>query len=187
MANNNENILVAGDAVLTIAIGKLDRSKWATSVDAVLAPEFAGGEIGFITEDGETLSRSIDTTSINMHQQTSVRTIVTGGTQEFSFSAGETNKLVQDLYYGTVKAVGETYRTVKAENALTITFNYDSYDVQQGFEKQIRLAGSGLIYPSGDVTFTRTGEAQYPFTIAINGDMIQSDKLVEEAEEDEEA
>lgn len=182
MANDNRNILVAGDAVLNIAIGALARSRWATSVDQELDPAFANGNIGFITEDGEALNRTIETTNINMHQQVNVRTVVSGGTQEFTFAAGETNKLVLDLFYGKVKEAGATHRVVNGTDALTVTFNYDSFDVQQGFEKRIRLAGMGLIYPNAETPFTRDGVTMYPFTISIMGDMYQSDELVEPEE-----
>ena len=182
MANNNQNIMVAGDAILHLYIGALPKSKWATTVDQELAPEFAGGEIGFITEDGEALNRTVETTNINMHQQVNVRTVVSGGSQEFNFSAGETNKLTQDIFYGTVKAPGATYRTVNASSALTVTFNYDSFDIQQGFEKKIRLAGMGLIYPSAEAPFTRDGVTNYPLTISIQGDMYQSDEIIDEEE-----
>lgn len=182
MANNDRNIFIAGDANVIVAKGRVAKSLWPTSIDGVLDASFQY-DLGFITEDGEALSRSITTEAISMHQQSNVRTVVTGGEQTFSFTAGEAREIVKDLFFGTDKVLG--YRDVKADASKVITFVYDAWDTQEGFEKQLRLVGYGLITPNGDLSLTRSAEAGFALTINIMGDLreISTDEYEDEVPE----
>lgn len=170
MANDNSNILVAGDAVLTVALQKLPKSAWATTTDEELNAAFAGGEVGLITEDGESLAREVQTENLSAHQQANVRTLTSGGEITFNFTAMETNDIVETLWFGVDKAAGG-YRDTPADAAQTVTFVHDVKDIQEGFKKRTRIVGVGLVTPDSEASFTRTAETGWPFKITVMGDL----------------
>lgn len=170
MANDNTNIMIAGDAILTVAKGNLPKAQWPTTATGELDAAFADGELGLITSDGENFTREVSTENLDAHQQTSVRTVVSGGEMSLNFSAMETNEMVEDLWFGADLG-SNTYRDVKADGAQVITFVYDAVDTGAGFEKNVRYVGVGLITPDGEISYTRTEQASYPFKISIMGEV----------------
>lgn len=96
MANTQEAIRVAGDAVVSVApVGT------PAPVDASTALDAAFVEIGFTSPDGETFANNTDTTDIRVHQSFYVqRKIVTGRDSTVSFDMSEWNPESVRLAFG---------------------------------------------------------------------------------------
>lgn len=69
--------------------------------DALAALTGAWADLGYLTEDGITLSKSVDSTDINAWQSgVPVRTIITGQTLTLNFPMQQTNSITIGVYFG---------------------------------------------------------------------------------------
>lgn len=166
-ANDNTEIAVIGDAVVNVVIGALPKTEWRRkTTDAI---PVAAREIGLITEDGETLTRSVDITTINSHQGSNQRSFTNNGTMSFSFAAQQFNEIVKELWLGSAADAVDGFTDVAMDGGITATIFYDAWDIHNGFERHITIDGTGLFTPNGDLTFAKAAEANFPLTFTFNG------------------
>jgi hypothetical protein len=111
------------DAVLVALTGAVLSAPAGTAgpVDPTTAWAAAWINLGWISEDGVTESYSDDSNEIKAWQGgTTVRTVITGSTATYQFTAIETNKEVLARYHkgSTVTAdVGNTFSTIEIASA----------------------------------------------------------------------
>ena len=174
MANNPTNIFVSGDSTMTVDfdITGYNLSNMPTTVDQPLTI-IDGGSLGLTSEDGENLNRSVSTTALNAHQEANVRMLVTDGTITISLSALESNAIANRLYWGT--SVGTGSEDLDPAALTYVIGYYDTYDIQDGFEKAIRYAGLFSVTPNGDVANQRGGASQFSFTFTSIGKVRRTD------------
>lgn len=169
MANNAKNILVSGNAMVHVVIGGLPRAEWPKSYDEVLPANAV--DLGLTNDDGEALDRAIETASIHAHQGPNQRTISTGGEMNLSLSALEHNPVSEQLYFGAAYVDGVS--EVNADTITTVTVIYDTFDIQNGYEKAIRIVGDATVSPNGSITYTRSDATPLPLMFKFNGSIVR--------------
>lgn len=105
---------------------------------ALMALDAAFSELGYIDEDGVTLTPSTDTTDIMMWQSvTAVKTTLDSASFEINFNMGQVNKTTWGLYFFNsdwVNNFGEAKNTLLSnpgsqEKAVVVTWQDDEEDV----------------------------------------------------------
>lgn len=168
MANTAENIFAYGDSVVSILPEGITRDEWPTTWDEALP---AGTlVVGFTSTDGETLTKTVETTDIDANQQAKVRQLASNGSATLDFTALEDNPVTRWLYNAVQPTEGTDYTDVtNFANSVTRVICYDTSDTQDGFEKHKRFVGLANILPNGGVTFVRGSAAQRPFQASFLG------------------
>jgi hypothetical protein len=172
MAQDATNINVSGDALVHYKEGFLARADWPTTTNAVLT---GFTELGLTVEAGESINRAVETVAINAHQGSNQRLVATGGTTTLEVTALEDNAFTRSLYLGSVAdAEGITTLTPNAIRSGTVV--YDTFDIQSGYEKEVRYVGWVTITPNGAVTYSAAEAATFPLLITFQGLPIRIDK-----------
>jgi hypothetical protein len=173
MANDATNINVSGDAILHFKDGFLPRVEWPTATDTTLAVGF--NEFGLTVEAGESINRAVETVSINAHQGSNQRMLATSGTLTIEVTALEDNALTRGLYLGSI-ADGSGVTTLTPNAIRSGTVVYDTFDIQDGYEKEVRYVGWATVTPNGAVTYSAAEAATFPLLITFQGLPIRIDK-----------
>lgn len=168
MANEATNVFAYGDSVVSILPEGITKAQWPTSWDEELP---VGTQVlGFTSTDGETFTRSVDTTAIDANQQATVRQIASNGTATLDFTSLEDNAVSRWLYNAAVEADGEDYTDVDdLTKTVTRTLVYDTSDTQEGFIKHKRYVFEANVVPNGGISYARGSAAQRPFKATALG------------------
>jgi hypothetical protein len=130
-------------------------------------------ELGYVSEEGITESRSRSTNDIRAWQNGDVvRTVVTDSTVTFSFTLLETTQEVLEAYYGTTAttAVGEgSIQILGAETGGRFSWVIDIID---GAHATRIYVPQGEVSEPGEITYANGDAIRYGFTITaypVNG------------------
>lgn len=173
MATDSTNINVSGDALVHFMDGFLPRGEWPTTVDAEL-PALAN-ELGLTISAGESITRGVETVTIDAHQGPNQRMLPTTGSFVMEVTALEDNEFTRGLYLGA-KADANGVTELKPGAIRSGTAFYDTFDIQEGYEKSVRYVGWATVTPNGAVTYSATEAATFPLTITFQGVPIRIDK-----------
>lgn len=166
-ANDNTELGVFGDAVINVKIGTTPRSEWRKkTTDPILADS---QEIGLITEDGETFTRSVDITTINSHQGSNQRSFTTNGSFTLAFTAQQFRPIVKQLYLGSAVDAVNGFTEVDPDASVVGTLQYDAWDFHQGFERHLTVDAVGLFTPNGDLNIAKAAESNFPLLFTAMG------------------
>lgn len=165
MANDPTALLVSGDAMVNAVFGTVDPAEIPTTATSPIPS--ASVLLGLTNEDGEKLNRTVDLTTINAHQMSSVRTIASGGSITLELTALEWNDISSHFYWGAEAVAGK--RVVKADSVVTAFVIYDTVDVTTG--KFVRVMGNATVTPNGSLDFKKTAETGIPLLFTFNGDI----------------
>lgn len=164
MPNNAGNVVVAGDG--TAYVGPITTPAPTNAATALNAGFL---EMGFITEDGATLTQGQELTDINAWQSFyPIRRIVTGRTVQVAFSMREFNKRAVEF------ATGGTITTNAAEWKLTppgpSTDTRKSLVLEwlDGSKKYRLYVPVGLVAEDVESTMARTDSVNLPIVFAAS-------------------
>ena len=162
MANNANNVIVAGDgSVYVAAVGTTAPTNYATALNAGFTA------LGFISEEGATFTESKDITDINAWQSFyAIRKIVTARNVQVSFALREWNKrTVEFALGGTVSVNAAEWKYVPpspstiSEKALVLEWLDGSKGYRLYFPR-------GIVTEAVESTLTRTSAADLPVTFS---------------------
>lgn len=166
--SNPANILVGSNGTISVAP---TGTTLPTTVDGALNAAFEA--VGYISEDGITLSSSVEVSDIAAFQSLMpVRRVVTGRTMDVSFVLREWSAANVELAFGggeVTEAGGEyTYTPPAAGDALAekaVVIDWNDGD------KQYRLVCARVVATeSVETNIVRTGAADLPITFSVMED-----------------
>lgn len=166
--NNNQEIFAYGDSVVSILPAGVTKAQWPTTWSQALP---VGTQVlGFTSTDGETFTRTVETTDIDANQQAKVRQIASSGSATLEFTSMEDNEVSRWLYSAVQAPVSGEYTDVEDLTAtVTRVLVYDTSDTQEGFIKHKRYVFLANIIPNGGITYARGGVANRPFMATALG------------------
>lgn len=153
MANVATEVRVASDG--HISVGNVGT---AAPADASAAPGVGWTDLGYASEDGVTLTPSMDTEDINAWQSAvPVRRIVTGSSLELGFTLIQSNTDVMSLYFNAEVIAGPpvSFEIPVAPDPLERALLIDWIDGGENFRLYVPRA---QLSDTGEVTLAR-GEA----------------------------
>lgn len=150
MANTATEVRVASDG--HIQVGNVGT---AAPADAVVAPGVGWTDLGYASDDGVTITPSLDTDDINAWQSAvPVRRIVTGSSLEIGFTLLQSNAETFGLYFNATVA-GSTFEIPVAPDPLERALLIDWIDGTENFRLYVPRA---QLTDTGEATLAR-GEA----------------------------
>jgi hypothetical protein len=150
MANVATEVRVASDGHIQVgAVGV------AAPADATAAPGVGWTDLGYASEDGVTITPSLDTEDINAWQSAvPVRRIVTGSSLEIGFTLLQSNEDTMALYFNAVQN-GSNFELPVAPAPLERALLVDWIDGGENFRLLVPRA---QLTDAGELTLAR-GEA----------------------------
>ncbi len=168
MAANADNVLVGSGGTIYIAP---TGTTMPTNIDGALNAAFE--EVGYISEDGITISAGVETAEVGAFQSFyPVRRLVTGRTLDLSFALREWREATLLLAFGggeVAEAAGVyTYTPPAAGDAL---FERAMVVEWRDGDKDYRLVvPRGVVTESVETNITRSSAADLPVTFSVLSD-----------------
>lgn len=174
MAVNAANVLVGAPdqattgAILSAPVGTL---KPASAV-AVLDKDFK--DMGYISEDGLTLTPNYSTTDINDWSGALVRRILQTFDGQLSWAHLETNEESLRVWAGDVTVKAATPTSGKQIEAALGAIEHPrkawAFKVKDGNQRVLIYVPDGQVTEAGEVTFTKSGAITWPVTLSTYPD-----------------
>jgi hypothetical protein len=158
------------DAVLVALTGAVLSAPAGTAgpADPTTAWAAAWVNLGWISEDGVTESYSDDSNEIKAWQGgTTVRTVITGSTATYQFTAIETNKEVLARYHkgsNVTADVGNTFSTIEIASAQADSRAW-GFDVIDGTNHIRIVLERAEVTERGDITYNSSDAIGYEMTV----------------------
>lgn len=150
MANVATEVRVASDGHIRVAA-----TGTAAPADAIVDPAAAYTDLGYASEDGVTITPSLDTEDINAWQSAvPVRRIVTGSSLEIGFTLIQSNADTLELYFNATQN-GSNFEIPVAPAPLERALLVDWIDAGENFRLYVPRA---QLTDAGEMTLAR-GEA----------------------------
>lgn len=164
---------MAGQAASEIRVGANGTIYIAPSGTAgpanITAPWTGFTNIGFATEDGAKLSRSMDTNMVKGWQSISVlRYLITGVGLTAAFTLLQSDKDIIQLYFGggTVTAQGGGSFLYNISSAPTVDERVFGLEWVDGSFTYRFVMGRCMVTETGETTVGRDDAIQWPFTLS---------------------
>src|SRR5215210_883604 len=171
MAKNTSFIHTFGDQTSAVFVAP----KGSTGPTGLAAPAAPFVEVGWISEDGVTQSRSQDATSFRAWQGAQVvKRKITSTEDTFSFQALEENAVVHGLIYrGQVPTVAAGVATTTITNQSVVDDRAWVIDLIDSTVTKRFVVPSGSHELTGDIAYTNGDLTVYEFTVTVQGDYFE--------------
>lgn len=179
MATNLAALRIMGDVPSAVWVAPL-----GTTLPVGLAAPAAGfKELGWLSEDGVKLDRSVDVAKFKAHQGgTQVKTKITGTETSFAFQALEENATVLGLMHAGATGVTTTGVStitipggVKSDPRAWVIDEFESGAGPAGAALQTRYVfSSGTVTDRGSIVMKTDELVVYEFTVDVTGDFVMS-------------
>lgn len=152
-------------AVLTAPLGS------TVPVNPTSAWDAAFVELGYVSEDGVTESYSDDTNEIKAWQRgATVRTVITGSTATFHFTAIETNREVLSRYHkGSAITDGTGFSSIAVVGAAPDLRAW-GFDVIDGADHIRLVLARAEVTERGDIVYNNSDPIGYEMTVTAYPD-----------------
>lgn len=169
MATNLAAVRAYGDLSSAVRVA----ASGTTGPIGLAAPAAAFKDVGWLGEDGVSLSRKVESKTFKAHQGgTTVKTKITGTENSFKFQCNEENAVVLGLMHA-----GSTGATVTGTSTITIPGGMTSdprawvIDEFEGTTINTRyIIPVGTVTDRGDIVMKYDDVTIYEFTVVITGD-----------------
>lgn len=171
MAKNQANVRVYGDASGGVWVAP----KGSTGPTTLAVPTTPFVEVGWISEDGITQSRSQDATSFRGWQGAQVvRRKITSTEDTFSFQALEDNAVTHGLVYrGQVPTITAGVAVTTVTNQSVVDDRAWVIDQVDGAVTKRFVIPAGAHELTGDIVATNGDMTVFEFTITVQGDYFE--------------